>query len=41
MTGNEYQKLAMLTNDHKATERITDKLDLLKICKKNNIEPEL
>lgn len=41
MTGNEYQKLAMRTNDHKATERITDKLDLLKICKKNNIEPEL
>lgn len=41
MRGNEYQKLAMRTNDHKATERITDKLDLLKICKKNNIEPEL
>ena len=41
MRGNEYQKLAMRTNDRKATERITDKLDLLKICKKNNIEPEL
>ena len=30
MTGNEYQKLAMRTNDRKATERISDKLDLLK-----------
>lgn len=37
MTGNEYQKLAMRTNDRKATERISDKLDLLKSCKKNNI----
>lgn len=27
MTGNEYQKLAMRTNDRKATERISDKLD--------------
>ena len=33
MTGNEYQKLAMRTNDRKATERISDKLDLLKFCK--------
>lgn len=37
MTGNEYQKLAMRTNDRMATERISDKLDLLKSCKKNNI----
>lgn len=37
MTGNEYQSLAMRTNDRKATERISDKLDLLKSCKKNNI----
>jgi hypothetical protein len=34
MTGNEYQKLAMRTKNHKATERISDKLDLLKFCKK-------
>lgn len=26
MTGNEYQKLAMRTNDHKATQRIADKI---------------
>lgn len=37
MTGNKYQSLAMRTNDRKATERISDKLDLLKFCKKNNI----
>ena len=36
MTGNEYQSLAMRTNDRKATERISDKFDLLKFCKKNN-----
>ena len=41
MTGNEYQKLAMRTKNHKATERITDKLDLLKFCKKNNIASAL
>ena len=41
MTGNEYQKLAMRTNDRKATERISDKLDLLKFCKKNNIASAL
>ena len=34
MTGNEYQELAMRTNDRKATERIWDKLDLLKFCKR-------
>jgi hypothetical protein len=34
MTGNEYQKLAMRTNDRKATERISDKFDLLKFCKR-------
>lgn len=33
MTGNEYQALAMRTNDRKATERISDKFDLLKFCK--------
>lgn len=27
MTGNEYQKLAMRTNDHKASERVLQKLD--------------
>lgn len=41
MTGNEYQKLAMRTNDRKASERISDKLDLLKFCKKNNIASAL
>lgn len=41
MTGNEYQALAMRTNDRKATERISDKLDLLKFCKKNNIASEV
>lgn len=41
MTGNEYQALAMRTNDRKATERISDKLDLLKFCKKNNITSAL
>lgn len=41
MTGNEYQKLAMRTKNHKATERISDKLDLLKFCKKNNIASAL
>lgn len=41
MTGNEYQALAMRTNDCKATERISDKLDLLKFCKKNNIASAL
>lgn len=41
MTGNEYQKLAMRTNDRKATERISDKFDLLKFCKKNNIASAL
>lgn len=40
MTGKEYQKLAMRTRNHKATERILDKLDLLKFCKKNNIASE-
>lgn len=34
MTGNEYQKLAMRTKNHKATERISDKLNLLKFCKR-------
>lgn len=33
MTGNKYQSLAMRTNDRKATERISDKFDLLKFCK--------
>lgn len=41
MTGNEYQKLAMRTNDRKATERILDKFDLLKFCKNNNIASAL
>jgi hypothetical protein len=41
MTGNEYQKLAMRTNDRKATERISDKFDLLKFCKNNNIASAL
>lgn len=27
MTGNEYQELAMRTNDHKASERVLQKLD--------------
>lgn len=27
MTGNEYQKLAMRTNNHKASERVLQKLD--------------
>lgn len=27
MTGNEYQELAMRTNDHKASERVFQKLD--------------
>lgn len=34
MTGNEYQKLAMRTKNRKATERISDKFDLLKFCKR-------
>lgn len=41
MTGNEYQALAMRTNDRKATERISDKFDLLKFCKNNNIASAL
>ena len=40
MTGNEYQALAMRTNDRKATERISDKFDLLKFCKNNNKNPD-
>ena len=33
MTGNEYQKLAMRTNDRMPKERISGKLDLLEFCK--------
>ena len=33
MTGNEYQKLAMRTNDRMPAERISGKLDLLEFCK--------
>lgn len=33
MTGSEYQKLAMRTNDHKATERIFDKIDMIDFFK--------
>ena len=33
MTGNNYQKLAMRTNDHKATERLLDKADMIDFFK--------
>lgn len=33
MTGNEYQKLAMRTNDHKATDRLNDKIDMIDFFK--------
>lgn len=33
MTGNEYQKLAMRTNDGKCTERLQDKLDMIEFFK--------
>ena len=33
MTGNEYQKLAMRTNDHKATDRLLDKADMIDFFK--------
>ena len=33
MTGNDYQKLAMRTNDHKATERLLDKADMIDFFK--------
>lgn len=33
MTGSEYQKLAMRTNDRKATERILDKIDMIDFFK--------
>ena len=29
MTGNEYQNLAMRTNDHKATDRLLDKAEMI------------
>ena len=33
MTGNEYQKLAMRTNDHKATDRLLGKADMIDFFK--------
>ena len=33
MTGNEYQELAMRTNDHKATDRLLDKADMIDFFK--------
>ena len=33
MTGNEYQELAMRTNDHKATDRLLDKVDMIDFFK--------
>lgn len=33
MTGNEYQKLAMRTNDGKTTERLLDKIDMIDFFK--------
>ena len=33
MTGNEYQKLAMRTNDHKATDRLLDKAYMIDFFK--------
>jgi NTP pyrophosphatase (non-canonical NTP hydrolase) len=33
MSGNEYQKLAMRTNDGKATERLNDKLEMIDFFK--------
>ena len=33
MTGNEYQNLAMRTNDHKATDRLLDKADMIDFFK--------
>ena len=33
MTGNNYQKLAMRTNDHKATDRLLDKVDMIDFFK--------
>ena len=33
MTGNEYQKLAMRTNDGRATERLNDKLEMIDFFK--------
>lgn len=32
MTGNEYQKLAMRTNDHKATDRLLGSMLTWNIC---------
>lgn len=37
MTGNDYQKLAMRTNDHKATERLLDKADMIDFFKQANM----
>ena len=34
MTGNEYQTLAMRTNDHKATDRLLDKADMIDFFRK-------
>ena len=34
MTGNEYQALAMRTNDHKETERLLDKADMIDFFKR-------
>ena len=33
MTGNDYQKLAMRTNDNRATERLLDKADMIDFFK--------
>ena len=33
MTGNDYQKLAMRTNDHKATDRLLDNVDMIDFFK--------
>ena len=33
MNGNEYQKLAMRTNDGKATDRLNDKIEMIEFFK--------
>ena len=33
MTGNDYQKLAMRTNDHRATARLLDKAEMIESFK--------
>lgn len=40
MTGNEYQKLAMRTNDHKATQRLDSKVYEFAIMDGDNLDDD-